>query len=88
LVALGLALLYSTRDAVLPETWGFRGSGAILAVAFATVGGVISIRRPDNRIGWLFSLGGFLSAIQLFGVEYATLGLIAGGVGLPGAVSP
>src|SRR5947209_3489963 len=51
-------------------------SGALVLVAFATVGALIASRRPRNPIGWIFCLGTLLSALGNFTLEYAVYTLI------------
>ncbi len=44
----------------------------LIAVASSTVGAVIASRRPENLIGWLFCMIGFLNGARHFCAEYAT----------------
>jgi hypothetical protein len=80
LTALGLFLLALSYGTPVPPAWGFRGYPAILAVAYSTVGAIVTSRHPDNRVGWLFCATGLLSGVQVFVTEYATVALLA----LPG----
>jgi hypothetical protein len=59
-------LLVATRDAPLPDSWGFRGAQALAAAVCGSVGFVIATRRPDNRIGWILGAMGLC-----FGIEAA-----------------
>jgi signal transduction histidine kinase len=49
----------------------------ILALAYGTVGAVITSRLPGHRIGWLFSLIGLLTALNCLAYAYAEYGLFA-----------
>jgi signal transduction histidine kinase len=49
----------------------------VLSLAYATVGAVIALRLPGHRIGWLFSLTGLLSAVNVLTYAYAEHGLYA-----------
>jgi signal transduction histidine kinase len=49
----------------------------VLSLAYGTVGAVITWRLPGHRIGWLFSLLGFLSAVNVLTYAYAEYGLYA-----------
>ncbi len=70
----GLTLLFLTLDHPPEGGWGFRGFPIIFTLAAGPLGWLIMRRRPDNRIGVLLSLGGLLSAAQLFLTEYAAAG--------------
>ena len=74
--AFGLyAATYSTHvklDAPRPVLIGF---GAV-AIAFAAVGSLILLRRPDNIIGWLFWGMGLFVAFGTFAQEYAVFAVV------------
>jgi hypothetical protein len=75
-VALGLSfgsllLLVGSRDATLPDAWGFRGYQTLLALAFSATGYRVARDRPSNPIGWLLLTDAVLSALQGFAHEYA-----------------
>jgi len=57
---------------------------ASMTVSFATVGVLVSLRRPANPIGWLLLAAGAWNGFQYFTSGYAVFGLF-GGAGLPGA---
>jgi hypothetical protein len=69
--AAGLLLLASTWDAVVPDSYGFRGFTALFAVIFASLGAVILARRPGHPIGWVFAIAGVEAGLQLLATEYA-----------------
>jgi hypothetical protein len=82
-LASGFVLLVLGWSAPLPEsTWGFRGFIGIVGAMFTNMGTMLSLRRPDHRIGWLFLVIGVLAAVQLAAGEY---GIYAGLV-RPGAL--
>jgi len=57
----------------------------LAAIAFSTVGAVISPRTPyDNPIGWIFCVAGLLFAVVHFFAEYAIYTLLAA----PGSLLP
>ncbi len=82
LIALSILFLALNWSAPLPESWGFRGFMGILAAMFTNMGTVISFRRPEHRIGWLFLSIGLVAALQFAASEY---GIYAGLV-RPGAL--
>ena len=55
----------------------------LLVADLALVGGVLAVRRPDNRIGWLLLLAAVLAAVGTLGGEYARLDDLLGRGGLP-----
>ncbi|HET7237057.1 MAG TPA: histidine kinase [Actinomycetota bacterium] len=64
--------------------FGFRGFSALYAIAFATVGLVIALRRPEHPIGWMMlASGGLLGATQQITDQYARYTLLGTGT-LPG----
>jgi hypothetical protein len=73
-----LVLLAIGPGRVLPSDI-FSGAGGIaflvLSLTFASVGVVVALRVPGNRIGWVFCLTGFVSIVQLFTWNYADVGL-------------
>jgi hypothetical protein len=79
----GLLLLVLTVDTPPRGGWGFRGFPAIFVLGSTSIGWLIMVRRPDNRIGLVLALIGLLNALQLFLTEYAAQ---ATRTGLPGAM--
>jgi hypothetical protein len=82
LVALGLLFLGLSASTPIPPSFGFRGVNAIFSVAFSTVGAVLTLRRPDTPIGWLFAIIGLGFAVGAFTSEYAVYAVLTN-PGLP-----
>ena len=81
-----LAILGTSRDLAVPDSWGFRGFPAIFAVTFTWAGANLAWRRPKNAVGWLLLWVGVVAATQVFASEYSIAGIIGRPVALPGAV--
>jgi hypothetical protein len=79
----GLALLALTPGVPVPDVYGFRGAGALIAVPFSTMGALVASRRPRNSIGWLFSAAGLAIGFGVFGEQYATFSVAEVGSSLP-----
>src|SRR5213076_498363 len=47
----------------------------ILALTFASVGGIVGRRVPEDRIGWIFCITGVANSVQLLSWQYADVGL-------------
>ena len=56
----------------------------IIPPTFATLGALISSRRPGNVMGWMFLATGILGSLQMFSGQYATVALAPDGPALPG----
>ncbi|HKB27525.1 MAG TPA: hypothetical protein VKC59_00725, partial [Candidatus Limnocylindrales bacterium] len=82
----GLALIAGSVDAPLPESFGFRGDPALLALSFGSVGAFVLTRRPGNRVGAILIAIGVNSGVLGFFFEYANVGLFVAPGSLPGAV--
>jgi signal transduction histidine kinase len=65
--------LISPHDLAVVDGWWIRLS-LLYALAFALVGALIVARRPGNRIGWVASGIGLLTAVYTFGLGYETFG--------------
>jgi uncharacterized membrane protein HdeD (DUF308 family) len=87
-LAFGLGLLsvgLAVGAALIPGRGG-GGFGILLglwALASATVGTVVALRRPAHRIGWLLVAIGLLLAVDSFAEQYARFGLLAGVDAIP-----
>jgi FtsH-binding integral membrane protein len=57
----------------------------IIPPTFATLGALISSRRPGNVMGWIFLATGILGGVQMFSGQYATVALAPDGLALPGS---
>ena len=58
---------------------------AVLVVNLGLVGGILAMRRPENRVGQIVLVAGLSAAIEFGGAFYATVDGLLGG-GLPLAV--
>ena len=83
-----LVLLVIGPGHVLPSDL-FAGVGGVaflvLALTFASVGAIVAVRVPGNRIGWIFCFTGCWNCVQQFTWQYADVGLHAHH--LPGAAA-
>lgn len=61
--------------------WGFAGYDGVFATVYATVGLLITTRRPRNVIGWLFLTSALLSGIQTVTASYSGYALTLGRTG-------
>jgi hypothetical protein len=59
--------------------YGYWREGMVNGLAFATVGVVITSRRPEHPVGWLFLGAGLVGAAQLATGEFAAAFLAASG---------
>jgi hypothetical protein len=84
--AAGLVLIAGSLDAPLPQSFGFRGFPALLALSFGSVGAFVVTRRPSNRVGAILVAIGINSGVLGFLFEYADVGLVAAPGTLPGAI--
>ena len=82
----GIVLLWLSRSAPVPDSWGFRGFTVLFATAYSGVGALLVSRRPRNRVGWVLLASGTMAAIQVLVEEYAIYGVLERAVPLPGAV--
>lgn len=55
----------------------------IIPPAFATLGALISSRRPGNVMGWIFLATGIIGGVQMFFGQYANVALAPDGMVLP-----
>jgi hypothetical protein len=85
LVIAVVTLRLQLQDGQSPSAWLSDLFGALILLAFATVGALIASLRPDNRIGWLFCVSALLWALGDFLLEYTTYALITVPGSLPAA---
>jgi hypothetical protein len=75
LVVGGLVLGVASRpEAPLYEYWL---ESALINPTFATLGALIISRRPENVIGWIFSVSSIAGGIQMLSGQYATVALLS-----------
>jgi hypothetical protein len=67
-----------------PEVPLFDAPLTIIPPTFATLGALISSRRPGNVMGWIFLATGILGGVQIFSGQYATVALALDSPALPG----
>jgi hypothetical protein len=67
-----------------PEIPFFDAPLLIIPPTFATLGALISARRPGNVMGWIFLATGILGSVQIFFGQYAKVALALDGPALPG----
>jgi signal transduction histidine kinase len=84
LAGMGLALLvWDWRTPVPGGSFGVRGFSGLWAVGFASVGALLTWRRPGHPVGWIIAAAGLLAAVDFASFEYA-LAAVVGHRGLPG----
>jgi hypothetical protein len=83
LVVADVLLIALSRTAPLPDAYGVRGVGAVIAVVLYTVGSAIALRQPRNVVGWIFLVSGLFA--PFLDPAYATYALVERGGALPGA---
>jgi hypothetical protein len=82
LVLVGLAVglwLVVHRPVAGAVGYGYWREGMVTTLAYATVGALISTRRPEHPVGWLFLGAGLVGALQLVTGEFAAAFLAASG---------
>ena len=79
------AFIAISFDAQLPDNWGFRGYGALVAPTLATAGALIASSGRRNTVGWLLCAGGVLSALTSLDQEYASYAVFVRPGSLPAA---
>jgi signal transduction histidine kinase len=84
----GLALMFADRDAVLPAHLRSWDVAALLSwasnLAVPLLGLILATRRPQNPIGWLFTVAGVSLSLGAFGTAYAVHALRVDPGSLPG----
>jgi signal transduction histidine kinase len=80
-ILLGAAVTFLARTLDRPASvFAFRGAVEMLTVAFALMGGLLALRRPENAIGWIFLAAALLSGVQGLAQEYTVFALSEGNV--------
>jgi hypothetical protein len=90
LVLLGCAVgLWWVVHRPVPGAVGYEywREGLVNGLAFATVGALVAIRRPEHPVGWLLLGAGLVGALQLVTGEYAAAFLAASGASSAVAVA-
>ena len=84
----GLVLLFIDRDASLPafaQSWKLSSVlDAAVNLGTPALGVLLVLRRPENRIGWLFLLVGLVLGIGQFAGAYAAHALLVDPGSVPG----
>ena len=81
LTVLGAGLIL--RNGV-PLLEGFRPQVVIAGIAFPAIGGLLAIRVPGNRVGWIVLAGSLCWAVSLFSEQYAWFVTFTDPSALPG----
>jgi signal transduction histidine kinase len=80
-ILLAAATLLLVRTLERPaQVFAFRGAVEMLTLAFALMGGLLALRRPENPIGWIFLAAALLSGVQVLAQEYTVFALAEGNV--------
>jgi hypothetical protein len=82
IVISAVTLVLQVKNA--PSAWLVDSVNSLILLAFATIGALIASRRPENRIGWIFSASALLWALGTFGEEYAVYTIFTAPGSLPG----
>jgi signal transduction histidine kinase len=85
LLAMGIGQSTPGDTFVLGGTGGF--AFAFAALAFGSVGALISHRLPENRVGWVFCVIGLALGVGNFVYQYADQVLYGSASGLPGGTA-
>jgi hypothetical protein len=88
IAAVGTVVLAAASVALIALTpardlaaWGFPGYDALFAVVYLGIAMLITTRRPENLIGWLFLVSALLSGVQTFADSYGAYALTSGAPG-------
>src|SRR5687767_11525918 len=77
LMTAGAWLAWLSREtAGLPEPYGYRWASPVPILAAGTVGLVLALRVPRNRLGVLLLAGSFFGALDFFLEGYASYAVI------------
>jgi len=83
LTAAGVAFFWLNRSNP-DQGAGFIAGQVVFAVACATVGGLVTTRRPEHPLGWLFSAGAVLTGAGIVASGWASYALGTSPGSLPG----
>lgn len=78
LCAIGVIGAVKAWDVPNEQVWGFRGFGFLAALVFALSGALLAYKRPQNPIGWLFTIAAVAFAGLSVADVYAGIPLIQG----------
>ena len=82
-----LVLVFLDREATLPKDlslWNVSGIlNAAQSLAVPVIGMVLAIKKPQNKLGWVFLVAGVGLTFGAFGQEYAVHALLAAPGSLP-----
>lgn len=90
LMTAGLVLMYADRATIVPSAasqydWSLANALSVFAnVVGISIGTVVAVKRPDNRIGWFFMAAGITLGISGFAGAYSVHALIADPGSWPG----
>jgi hypothetical protein len=82
--ALGAFFLLMNGVGTGTQEFDYSAGGVLFAVSFSAVGGLISSRRPSNRMGWIFLAVGLSQGLDAFATQYAEYALLTTPEPLPG----
>src|SRR5918911_2687623 len=74
-----LVLILSHPNTHIFEWW----LGNSLTVIDVSVGAIVASHRPENPVGWLLCLSGFVTSTDTFAAQYAIYALLAQPNSLP-----
>lgn len=86
LLAIAISLPFATNPEAFAANFLINVMGTPALIAYATIGAVISARRPRNPIGWIFSGTALLVTLGAASEEYARYALIAQPGASPGGL--
>ncbi len=90
LFIVSLSISFADRHATLPvaaSSYEWNGPNALFAlvnIVVPAIGILLASRRPENPIGWLFLMAGFMQALSTFAGTYAAHALVVDPGTLPG----
>jgi hypothetical protein len=77
-------LLVANRGVQNASVYLFYALIAVIVLAYAATGALLTSRRPENVIGWIFCIVGVTFSLTALGEQYALHGLVAAPGSLPG----